>query len=56
MTRKDFILIADICVSTIKAGFMHDPDQYIEHVAQHISRTNPNFDFTKFRKYILKKL
>jgi len=56
MTRKDFILIADICVSTIKAGFMHDPDQYIEHVAGEIARTNPNFDFNKFRSYIFKKL
>lgn len=56
MTRKDFIIIADICVSTIRKGFMHDPDEFIEHVSNELSETNPSFDSSKFRKYILKKL
>lgn len=56
MTRKDYILIADICVSTIRAGFMADPEDYINHVGAQIAKTNLNFDIGKFRKYIHKKI
>ena len=56
MTRKDFILIADICVSTIKMGFVTAINGYITHVTDELSRTNSNFDSKKFETYIKKRL
>jgi len=56
MTRKDYIAIADICVSAIKMGFVTAINGYITHVSDGLSRTNPNFDFAKFRKYIITKI
>lgn len=56
MTRKDYILIADIVVEQYKA----DPDHHLERLITSATRilepSSVSFDPQKFRNYILKKL
>lgn len=56
MTRKDYILIADICVSTIQMGLTTGINDFINHVTAELLRTNSNFDAAKFKAYIKKRL
>ena len=55
-SRKDFIEIAEGCITTIKRGHVKkkDVDDFIQVMSNACNRTNYNFDYNKFRDYIIR--
>jgi hypothetical protein len=57
MTRKDYIVIADIAIATIQTGQLAVPEtEFVALICRKLGQTGGNFDPNKFRKYIEKRL
>jgi len=56
MTRKDYILIAEILIEILKHGVVSDESLFIDRAANKIQEKAPSFDRQKFRNYILKRI
>ena len=58
MTRKDYIVVADILVSQIQLGHIKKKDikKSIVVASNFLTRTNDNFDYDNFRSYIIDKI
>lgn len=62
MTRKDYILVADIIVEQLQklyppdSGALHLDNRLVEPATRILSASSASFDPQKFRDYILKKL
>lgn len=56
MTRKDYILVADIIVKQYKADPNHDLEKLMASATRILEASSTSFDPQKFRDYILKKL
>lgn len=56
MTRKDYILIADIIVKQYKADPNHHLERLMTSATQILEASSASFDTQKFRDCILKKL
>ena len=55
MTRKDFILIAEIIIAQINTTSTSAESLIAPAIAK-LKEANPAFDSQKFRNYILKKI
>lgn len=56
MTRKDYILIADIIVEQCKIDYIYNKEDLIGPATRILEASSASFDPQKFRDYILKKL
>lgn len=58
MSRKDFIHIADACVTAIRRGYVKkkDIEKFVEVIGCGCHNSNYNFNFHKFEEYIKDKL
>ena len=56
MSKKDFIEIADGCITAIKRGYVkkRDIEDFITVIGNSCNRCNPNFNKDTFRDYIYK--
>ena len=54
MTRKDYIIIANVMIAQIELGYVRKADilGFIQEMADALEDENPKFDSEKFEDYI----
>ena len=54
MTRKDYIIIANVMIAQIELGYVRKADilGFIQEMADALEDENPKFDEEKFEEYI----